>query len=208
VQVIRGEPVGASDVQPPTGAVDADRGLIDVHDVRQHDQRLDQLLDLDERGGRLGQRGGDPAGGRPGAGQVGDQLRGPSDRDVLEHQQVYRQRAQARPVLSRPTDSGRGRGQGHRAAPAAAAVQPMLDDHRADRRDVVHLAAHHGYGFTVGEVRPAASTAAREVLDHLVRVIHQCQRAARRTRLLTRLAPRTSPGAPRCHLRAIGRRRL
>jgi hypothetical protein len=72
VQVIGGEPVGASDVQPPAGAGDADRGLVDVHHVRQHEQRSDQPLDLDERGGRLAQRGADPAGGRPRPGQVGN----------------------------------------------------------------------------------------------------------------------------------------
>jgi hypothetical protein len=87
-------------------------------------------------------------------------------------------------------------------------VQPALGDHRADRRDVVDLAAHRAQRFAIGEIAGAAPAAARQVLDDLVRVIDQGQRVARRTRLLARLAPRTSPPGRTWHTGTIGRGRL
>ena len=79
----------------------------------------------------------------PRPGQIGDQHRGAGDRDVLEHQQIHRQRAQVRAVHRGRAHPGR-RGRGRcRPAAAAASVQPVLDHDRGDGRDVVDLAAHH-----------------------------------------------------------------
>nr|WP_308015521.1 hypothetical protein [Pseudonocardia sp. ICBG1293] len=143
VQVIGGQLLGARDVQPPPGPVDVAAGLVDVDHVREHDQRFDQLLDVDQQLGHGGQHRADPAGRRARPGHVGDQLSGAGDRDVLEHQQVHRQRTQVRPVDRRrahPGRSGRGR---RRATAAPLLVQPVLDHDRADGRDVVDLATHH-----------------------------------------------------------------
>ena len=60
-------------MQPPPGAVDVAGGFVDVDHVRQHDQRLDQLLDVDQHVGDGGQHRADPAGRGPRPGQVGDQ---------------------------------------------------------------------------------------------------------------------------------------
>jgi hypothetical protein len=85
-----------------------------------------------------------PAGRGPRSGQVGDQRGGAGDRDVLEHQQMHRQRAQVRPVHRGGAHPGRRRRGRHRTAAAAAFVQPVLDHgwgHGGG--DVVDLATHH-----------------------------------------------------------------
>jgi hypothetical protein len=93
VQVVGGQLVGAGHVQPLFAAGNIQAGLIDVHQVRQRDQRLDQRLDVDQRLRGSGEHAADPAGGASRPGHVGDQLGGPLDRDVLEHHQIAGERA-------------------------------------------------------------------------------------------------------------------
>jgi hypothetical protein len=190
VQVVRGQRVGAGHVQPPPDPVDGAGGLVDVDHVREHDQRLDQLLDVDQHLGDRNELRADPAGRRVGPGQVGDQRLGAGDRDVLEHQQVHRQRAQVRAVHRRRTDpSRRGRGRGRPAA-AAPAVEPVLDHDGSDGRDVVDLAAHHAERRSAGQVAAAATARLRNMVDDLVGVAGLEQRRPARAGLLTR-----APGA-------------
>ena len=134
----------------------------------------------------------EPAGRGPRPGQVGDQRSGARDRDVLEHQQVHRQRAQVRPVHRRrahPDRRGRGR---RRAAAATSFVQPVLDHDRGDGRDVVDLAAHHPRRSRPGQVAATATAGAGNMIDDLVRARGLEQGRPTRAGLFTR-APRAAP---------------
>lgn len=104
---------------------------------------------------------------------------------------------------------GAARRSRHVPAAAAASVQPMLDHGRGDRRDVVHLAAHHARLDRVGQVSPTARARVGNVVNNLVRVIHLQQCSAAHPWLLTRAAPAAPPGQARHRRRRpVGRRRL
>jgi hypothetical protein len=83
-------------------------------------------------------------------------------RDVLEHQQVHRQRAQVRPVHRRRVHPSRRRRGRRRSAATAPFVQPVFDHDRGDGRDVVDLAAHDPGRDGAPKVLPAPTRMRRE----------------------------------------------
>ena len=160
--------------------------------------------------GRLGQRRGEPAG------------RGP--RPVRSAISCAVRATGTCWNTSRYTASARGLGPYWVGAPIPAARRPPSP--RRSRAGAGASDARRSPGAPVGcrapggAARPAVHlrrdrrrspgsnpAATRQVLEHLVRIVDQSQGAARCTRLLARLAPRTTPRAARCPLRSIGRGR-
>jgi hypothetical protein len=142
-------------VDPVQPAGHPGAGLVEVGHRRGRQPRAHDLGEPVQSPRALGHHRGQGAGGHRRAEHVGQQLRGPVDRQVLVHAQVAHQRAHPRPVAGRRTDMVGEGGLGRRAAGAAATLGPMLGREQAQRWQVEHLAGLDPDHARPGQVRAA-----------------------------------------------------
>ena len=181
---------GAGHVQVPQAPGGAGRGLVRVQ-CRRGPQQVPHMVrepaGPDQCGGLAADRGHPPGGHRQ-AGQLGQQLRGPRDRDVMPADQIRGLRVH----LGAVAGAGPHVRRQHRLAddPAARAglgLRHVLGHLRRRRgRDVGDLVAALCQHWHAGQVRAAAPAGQRGQLDPLIGVIGQAHRGTRVAGLLTR----------------------
>ena len=181
---------GTGHVQVPQAPGGAGRGLVRVQ-CRRGPQQVPHMVrepaGPDQCGGLAADRGHPPGGHRQ-AGQLGQQLRGPRDRDVMPADQIRGLRVH----LGAVAGAGPHVRRQHRLAddPAARAgpgLRHVLGHLRRWRgRDVGDLVAALCQHWHAGQVRAAAPAGQRGQLDPLIGVIGQAHRGTRVAGLLTR----------------------
>ena len=169
---------GRQDVAFAPGRAGAQGRLVEPDDIRRRDQRLDQRDGATDRGRAPGEHAvTEPGRGAGPAGEIGDQLGAPGDRDVLVDQQVHDQRLEVGPVAARGRRHLVGqRGDMPTAAGAADPVHIVLAHPDPDLGQVMALVgpfdAHLG---GLGQVRPAGALAVRAVRNMLIGLSHPRQ---------------------------------
>lgn len=145
-------------------------------------------------GGGLGDLPADPPGGDGDPAQVGDEHGDAFDRDVLEDDQVDRNRGHVRAQLHRRVHPGRRACTGRVTTGAGPGMEPVLDRDRRDRLgDIGDLTRHHARVLGAGEVATTARALGRHMIQHLVRVRGPVPGPAFTPGLATRFTPARAP---------------
>jgi len=173
-------------VQP---ARDPGAGLVEVGHRRGRQLPTHDLDELLQPAGALGHHRGQRAGGHRRIQHIGQQLRGPVDRQMLVGAQIGHQGTHPGSVAGCRADMvGEGRS-GRAPAGAAAPLGRVLGHAQAQRRQVEHLPGLDPDHRRVGQLRAAAAAPLGQVLHDLIGDGDLGQMGAGRARLLARPAP-------------------
>jgi len=159
-------------VDPVQPARQPGAGLVEVRHRGGGQLVADGGQEAVQPGCTLGENGGQGAGGHACAQHVGQQLRGPVDRQMLVHAQIAHQRPHPGPVAGRRADMVGERRGGDRPAGAAPPLGPVFGDPQTKRRQVEHLPGLHAHPARPGQLRAAPAAPVGHVPGHLVGLLH------------------------------------
>jgi hypothetical protein len=197
-------------VHPPPGAVDVAAGLVDVDHPRQRDQRLDQLLDVDQQVGHGRQHRADPSrsraalrSGRRSTRRCGRPGCAGTPADAPPARAGSARTPRGRPPRPAPPRSSPHRS---RSGVCAAGARPRWGSWRRGCRGPGDAPPGRG---RAREITAAPAARVGKVIDDLVRVAGREQRRPTRAGLLTWASSAAPTRRPRRgHRRPVSRGRL